>query len=156
MKLFSFSAAFVSFFFFVKLVELTRPPLIYAILGVENGGINALHRNDAVTRKPLDFDQEEETRKVETSKWLEHHFGSDSRSNSTIDEHEFDQPLPPKTSFFNVTIKSQPLTSTAPDNVNTKRVYSPSPNLEPERDRLVGSSGYYKGNQHNNLNLIIC
>ncbi|CAH0751401.1 unnamed protein product [Diatraea saccharalis] len=32
------------------------------------------------TKRPLDFDIEEETRKKETSKWLESHFGSDSRS----------------------------------------------------------------------------
>ncbi|CAG4982891.1 unnamed protein product [Parnassius apollo] len=31
-------------------------------------------------KRPLDFDIEEETRKKETSKWLESHFGSDSRS----------------------------------------------------------------------------
>lgn len=40
----------------------------------------AADRKDALTKRPLDFDQEEETRKVETSKWLEHHFGSESRS----------------------------------------------------------------------------
>ncbi|CAH0564776.1 unnamed protein product [Brassicogethes aeneus] len=75
--------------------------------GIENG--SPLDRKDAITRRPLDFDQEEETRKVETSKWLEHHFGSDSRSsnNSTVDEEESTNPAP-KTSFFNVTIKSSP------------------------------------------------
>ncbi|KAG7308707.1 hypothetical protein JYU34_005931 [Plutella xylostella] len=31
-------------------------------------------------KRPLDFDIEEETRKKETSKWLESHFGSESRS----------------------------------------------------------------------------
>ncbi|XP_053609302.1 serine/arginine repetitive matrix protein 1 isoform X2 [Plodia interpunctella] len=31
-------------------------------------------------KRPLDFDVEEETRKKETSKWLESHFGSESRS----------------------------------------------------------------------------
>ncbi|KAG5889314.1 hypothetical protein JTB14_019095 [Gonioctena quinquepunctata] len=115
--------------------------------GLENEvGVSPLDRKDALTRKPLDFDQEEETRKVETSKWLEHHFGSDSRSstNSTIDDEEH----PPKTSFFNVTIKSQP---TRPEPVvqnsyvsgvrDTSRVYSP---VEPERDRNH-TGGYYKG-----------
>lgn len=117
------------------------------VLGVENGtpAASPLDRKDALTRKPLDFDQEEETRKVETSKWLEHHFGSDSRSsnNSLIDEEE----QPPKTNFFKVTIKSQP---TRTENVqnsyvstvnnSSNRVYSP---VEPERDR--SRSGYYKG-----------
>ncbi|XP_018572944.1 serine/arginine repetitive matrix protein 1-like isoform X2 [Anoplophora glabripennis] len=118
--------------------------------GLENGGVtpSPLDRKDALTRRPLDFDQEEETRKVETSKWLEHHFGSDSRSsnNSTIDEEE----QPPKTSFFNVTIKSQPTrTEPVPPKStfvstinNTPRVYSP---VEPERDRNHHSGGYYKG-----------
>lgn len=32
------------------------------------------------TKRPVDFDIEEETRKKETSKWLESHFGSESRS----------------------------------------------------------------------------
>lgn len=102
-----------------------------------------------MTRRPLDFDQEEETRKVETSKWLEHHFGSDSRSsnNSIIDEEE-EKPANPKTSFFNVTIKSQPSrgeSSTPQKYVTTvnssPRVYSP---IEPERDRN-NHSEYYKG-----------
>lgn len=84
---------------------------------------------------------------METSKWLEHHFGSDSRSsnNSTIDEEE----QPPKTSFFNVTIKSQPTrTEPVPQSTfvstinNTPKVYSP---VEPERDRNHHNGGYYKG-----------
>ncbi|KAJ2949070.1 hypothetical protein O0L34_g6008 [Tuta absoluta] len=36
--------------------------------------------HDKDYKRPLDFDIEEETRKKETSKWLESHFGSDSRS----------------------------------------------------------------------------
>ncbi|XP_049817133.1 serine/arginine repetitive matrix protein 2 isoform X2 [Aethina tumida] len=116
--------------------------------GLENGG-SPLDRKDALTRRPLDFDQEEETRKVETSKWLEHHFGSESRSssNSLVDDEE---QAAPKTSFFNVTIKSQPSprpepapqkTYTSNMNNNSQRVYSP---VEPERDRNH-QSGYYKG-----------
>ncbi|KYB26130.1 hypothetical protein TcasGA2_TC006187 [Tribolium castaneum] len=112
--------------------------------GLENG-VSPLDRKDALTRKPLDFDQEEETRKVETSKWLEHHFGSESRSsNSVIDDEE----QPPKTSFFNVTIKSQPSRAEPPPQKyittinNTPRVYSP---VEPERDRPTHHSDYYKG-----------
>lgn len=118
------------------------------VSGVENGIPTAspLDRKDALTRKPLDFDQEEETRKVETSKWLEHHFGSDSlsSSNSLIDDEE----QPPKTNFFKVTIKSQP---TATDHVqksyvstvnnSSSRVFN---NVEPERDRNR-PVGYFKG-----------
>jgi len=68
-------------------------------------------RKDVLTRRPLDFDHEEETRKVETSKWLEHHFGSESRSSR--DSLDDDAPsFGPTTSFINVTMKSRPTTST--------------------------------------------
>lgn len=71
----------------------------------------AAARKDALTKRPLDFDQEEETRKVETSKWLEHHFGSDSRSSkSSIDD---EQPaVPTGAHFINVTMKSRPINGT--------------------------------------------
>lgn len=59
-------------------------------------------RKDALTRRPLDFHQEERTRKVETSKWLEHHFGSESASRSSKDSEDEG----PHTSFINVTMKS--------------------------------------------------
>lgn len=83
---------------------------------------------------------------METSKWLDHHFGSDSlsSSNSLIDDEE----QPPKTNFFKVTIKSQPA---APDHVqksyvstinnSSPRVYN---NVEPEKDRNR-TGGYFKG-----------
>lgn len=46
-------------------------------------------RTDAITRRPLDYHQEEETRKTETNRWLENHFGSESgRSGSS--HHEDD------------------------------------------------------------------
>ncbi|XP_046460622.1 mucin-5AC-like [Daphnia pulex] len=35
-------------------------------------------RTDALTKKPLDLEAEEETRKLETSRWLDSHFGSES------------------------------------------------------------------------------
>lgn len=104
-----------------------------------------LDRKEALTGRPIDFDKEEETRKVETSKWLEHHFGSDSKSSksSIIDEEE----QPPKTSFFNVTIKSQPSRNVDSDYSreystparSSPRIYSPQ---EPERDE---PSRYFKG-----------
>ncbi|XP_050309003.1 uncharacterized protein LOC126745280 isoform X2 [Anthonomus grandis grandis] len=101
-------------------------PLRYR--GPENLQQTLLDRKDALTRRPLDFDAEEEARKHETSKWLEHHFGSES-TNSTLDDEEH----PPKTNFFNVTIKSPPRTC-----VNT-------PLYEPERDRNGHNDGYFKG-----------
>ncbi|VVC43298.1 Hypothetical protein CINCED_3A004811 [Cinara cedri] len=67
-----------------------------------------------VTGKTLaDFDEEERTRKVETAKWLEHHFGSESTRSSTgnlsEDEEDIDDRGRQKTasnSFINVTMKS--------------------------------------------------
>ena len=45
-------------------------------------------RTDALTKKPLDFEEEEETRKLETSRWLESHFGSESSHGSLKGEPE--------------------------------------------------------------------
>uniref|UniRef100_A0A0K8SDI1 Uncharacterized protein n=1 Tax=Lygus hesperus TaxID=30085 RepID=A0A0K8SDI1_LYGHE len=59
-------------------------------------------RKDALTRRPLDFNQEERVRKVETSKWLDHHFGSESASRSSKESEDEG----PHTSFINVTMKS--------------------------------------------------
>lgn len=69
-------------------------------------------RKDAFTKRPLDFDKEEATRKLETTKWLESHFGSDSHSSrdsndGEVDTSQFEQE-PTKRSYFNVTIKSNP------------------------------------------------
>ncbi|XP_059619322.1 uncharacterized protein LOC132263537 isoform X2 [Phlebotomus argentipes] len=67
-------------------------------------------RKDALTKRPLDFDQEEETRKLETSKWLESHFGSDSSRDSRNGDADIEnvEVEPTKKTFFNVTIKSTP------------------------------------------------
>uniref|UniRef100_A0A1B0D367 Uncharacterized protein n=1 Tax=Phlebotomus papatasi TaxID=29031 RepID=A0A1B0D367_PHLPP len=67
-------------------------------------------RKDALTKRPLDFDQEEETRKLETSKWLESHFGSDSSRDSRNGDMDIEnvEVEPTKKTFFNVTIKSTP------------------------------------------------
>lgn len=120
--------------------------------GLENGiGASPLDRKDALTKKPLDFDQEEETRKVETSKWLENHFGSESRSsNNSIDGLD-EEESPPKTSFFNVTIKSQP-TRIENDAQNTSFVSSVSPRpkyfghaVEPEREIETRQKNYFQG-----------
>lgn len=35
-------------------------------------------RQDALTKRPLDYVKEERQRQDETTRWLEHHFGSDS------------------------------------------------------------------------------
>lgn len=66
-------------------------------------------RKDALTERPLDFDKEELTRKGETIKWLESHFGSESRSSKDSRDGDIE---PTKKSFFNVTIKSNATTPT--------------------------------------------
>lgn len=62
--------------------------------------------------RAIDFEKEEETRKDETIKWLESHFGSEGRSPDSA-EGESEK----KESFFNVTIKSNhasPVTADEP------------------------------------------
>lgn len=64
--------------------------------------------------RAIDFEKEEETRKDETIKWLESHFGSEGRSptDSTTEEE-----CEKKESFFNITIKSNhasPTSATTP------------------------------------------
>lgn len=74
----------------------------------------AAARKDALTRKPLDLEEEDEARKFETSKWLESHFGSESRSSHGSledEEHHEKKHLSTNTSYINVTMKSVPTTT---------------------------------------------
>ncbi|XP_014244119.1 uncharacterized protein LOC106663643 isoform X2 [Cimex lectularius] len=84
-------------------------------------------RKDALTKRPLDFHQEERTRKLETSKWLEHHFGSESTSRSSKDSEDEG----PQTSFINVTMKSA-------KDPKPSKVFLSSP--EPEKQYFKGVS----------------
>ncbi|CAL7940503.1 unnamed protein product [Xylocopa violacea] len=64
-------------------------------------------RKDVLTKKPLDFEEEDEARKFETSKWLESHFGSESRSShGSIEADNSPLPTSTNTSYINVTMKS--------------------------------------------------
>lgn len=79
--------------------------LISGFISVESNAIG--ERKDALTNRPLDFDREEETRRKETYKWLDNHFGSESTSKDSRDESISDIVVEPtKKSYFNVTIKS--------------------------------------------------
>ncbi|XP_034239595.1 cyclin-dependent kinase 12 isoform X5 [Thrips palmi] len=142
-------------------------------------GAAAADRKDALTKRPLDFDQEEETRKVETSKWLEHHFGSESRSSKDSIEDEDDVQRGTTTSFINVTMKSRPVTprTNGLNGLNTtssSRVFvsspeprSESPYFQEDEERYRGGSSalrkkdsfrdwppsspeYHHGNHHGN------
>ena len=42
------------------------------------GVVSPTPREDALTKRPLDYFKEEKQRQHETNRWLEHHFGSDS------------------------------------------------------------------------------
>lgn len=59
-----------------------------------------------MTKKTLDLEEEDEARKFETSKWLESHFGSDSRSSHGSIDDEPPIHTGTNTSFINVTMKS--------------------------------------------------
>lgn len=47
-------------------------------VGLLRHRVGPLPREDALTKKPLDYVKEERQRQDETTRWLEHHFGSDS------------------------------------------------------------------------------
>lgn len=80
-------------------------PLISVSILVESTALG--ERKDALTNRPLDFDREEETRRKETYKWLDNHFGSESTSKDSREESISDIVVEPtKKSYFNVTIKS--------------------------------------------------
>lgn len=85
-------------------------------------------RTDALTKRPLDFDLEEETRKTETNKWLESHFGSESSARSSTDESRDDDVAiePTKKTYFNVTIKSSPSTTPSPQLIDPTPVVTSS------------------------------
>jgi len=65
--------------------------------------LGTIERREALIKRPLDFDREEEIRKAETNKWLESHFGSESHSSRDSRDEDVE---PTKKSYFNVTIKS--------------------------------------------------
>ena len=54
----------------------------------KNSKLTAGERTDALTCKPLDYHQEEATRKFETNKWLQHHFGSESSRSQGSSLHD--------------------------------------------------------------------
>lgn len=85
---------------------------------------NERERKEALTKRPIDFEKEEETRKDETIKWLENHFGSDSSRES----RDFDDSEATKKSFFNVTIKSNAVAGAASP---IDRAYVPQSSYQP-------------------------
>ncbi|XP_020709665.2 uncharacterized protein LOC105688820 isoform X2 [Athalia rosae] len=111
------------------------------------------NRKDALTKKPLDLEEEDEARKVETSKWLESHFGSESRSShGSLDSEDPPVQSGTNTSFINVTMKSLPM-SPSKDRDNTwdrkhlHTSYSSHQQAPKRNDRRDSgaSAGFYHG-----------
>lgn len=102
-------------------------------------GFSDAARKDALTKKPLDLEEEDEARKFETSKWLESHFGSDSRSShGSLDADESPIPTSTNTSYINVTMKSCTPKEREYQNVSSSR--------HQRRTRDADSpSGYFHG-----------
>ena len=97
-------------------------------------------RKDVLTKKPLDLEEEDEARKFETSKWLESHFGSESRSSHGSIEAD-ESPLPnTNTSYINVTMKSCTPKDRDYQNVNSSRQQRRSTGRD-----STSPSGYFHG-----------
>uniref|UniRef100_A0A1A9WAP7 Uncharacterized protein n=1 Tax=Glossina brevipalpis TaxID=37001 RepID=A0A1A9WAP7_9MUSC len=124
-----------------------RRPYNKAFLHHQKTGL-LMDRKDALTKRPLDFDREEETRKGETIKWLESHFGSESTASNDSREDEIDIVEPTKKTYFNVTIKSNqnqnaPSTATAHYGSYDKRPPPESYDPEPLMPTNNGASKNY-------------
>lgn len=103
-------------------------------------------------KRPLDFDIEEETRKKETSKWLESHFGSESRSSHDSIAEEIGRR--PDTGFYVKTKTPEDegyygkTTSAPPPPVYADRVLRKTKSSTPSDERpapVNRTGGYFKG-----------
>ena len=107
------------------------------------GDVPQASRKDAVTKKPLDLEEEDEARKFETSKWLESHFGSESRSShGSIETEEPPIQTGTNTSFINVTMKS---CTPARDREYTNRNSSRHQSRRTNGKESASPSEYYHG-----------
>ncbi|XP_053997905.1 serine/arginine repetitive matrix protein 1 [Hylaeus anthracinus] len=97
-------------------------------------------RKDVLTKKPLDLEEEDEARKFETSKWLESHFGSESRSSHGSIEADESPLQTSNTSYINVTMKSCPSKERDYQNVTSNRHQRRSTGRD-----SASPSGYFHG-----------
>ncbi|CAH2048579.1 unnamed protein product, partial [Iphiclides podalirius] len=105
-------------------------------------------------KRPLDFDIEEETRKKETSKWLESHFGSDSRSShDSIAEEIARRPEPAyyaknksadDEGYYGKTSPPAPPPAVYADRA-LRKTKSSTPSDERQTAPLNRTGGYFKG-----------
>ncbi|KAL0272158.1 UNVERIFIED_CONTAM: hypothetical protein PYX00_005237 [Menopon gallinae] len=126
-------------------------------LALEGG---SSERKDVLTKKPLNFDQEEETRKVETSKWLEHHFGSESTKSSKGSQDDLADMPSNHNSFINVTMTSRPIRGRSPKTISFSDEDAPPKTYyakaESPREIFISSpecesppdGGYFRGIGH--------
>lgn len=113
---------------------------------VESNAIG--ERKDALTNRPLDFDREEETRRKETYKWLDNHFGSESTSKDSREESISDIAVEPtKKSFFNVTIKSNNHHVTNTTTSSSSSLTTTNNNSNSHNHKIT-SSAHRQSNQH--------
>lgn len=118
-----------------------------ALVGGVIGVPPLVDRTDALTKRPLDFDREDETRKQETNKWLESHFGSESRSSRGSRDDLDDIVEPTKKTYFNVTIKSGDAMDDrggGNDFYKAHQLNAPPKVMLPEREEPVGRK-YFQG-----------
>ncbi|XP_072949147.1 uncharacterized protein chas isoform X2 [Epargyreus clarus] len=104
-------------------------------------------------KRPLNFDIEEETRKKETSKWLESHFGSDSRSSHDSIAEEIGRR--PEPGFYVKTKAAEDegyygkTSSVPPPPVYADRVLRKTKSSTPSDERAAPpanrTGGYFKG-----------
>ncbi|TMW42682.1 hypothetical protein DOY81_012238 [Sarcophaga bullata] len=124
-----------------------RKPHNKSIMPHPKGGI-LMDRKDALTKRPLDFDKEEETRKGETIKWLESHFGSESTASNESPEDEVDIIEPTKKTYFNVTIKSNQNHTTSSNthyDSGEKKSYNKRNSLQDPPITPNNGAKYYQG-----------
>lgn len=103
-------------------------------------------------KRPLEFDIEEETRKKETSKWLENHFGSESRSSHDSIAEEIGR-RPEPTFYKAKTVEDEgyygKTSSAPPPPVYGDRVLRKTKSSTPSDERTTAlpnrTGGYFKG-----------
>lgn len=105
---------------------------------------NERERKEALTKRPIDFEKEEETRKDETIKWLENHFGNASRSSN---ESREDDPNSPRNKYINVTIKANGAKrGVSPLKYEPESTYPSQPKLsQTEREQQKAPPKFYQG-----------
>ncbi|CAK1556336.1 unnamed protein product [Leptosia nina] len=106
------------------------------------------HEKD-YAKQPINFDVEEETRKKETSKWLESHFGSDSRSSHDSIAEEIGRR--PETGYYVKKAEDEgyygKTSSVPPPPIYPDRVLRKTKSSTPsdERPQVNRTGGYFKG-----------